>query len=493
MSYDGEGRMAGNRSFLSKRSFSLFAVAAFLCVQAVFAGTPLDDYVNWADPSFTYSVHSTIPGPGYTARVISMTSQTWRNPLEVDRTRWDHWLTVVEPDTVSNNQGMLLIGGGSNGDAAPTATDPYLTIAGNIAVASNSVVSYLTMVPNQPLRFADEGYNRQEDAIIAYSWDKFMDSYVSGTPDGYWPAQLPMTKSAVRAMDTIQNLFAASGTPIESFVVSGASKRGWTTWLTGAVDPRVSAIIPMVIDILNVEQSMQHHYDSYGFWAPAVNDYVAAGVMDRLGSPESAALMDIIDPYEYRDRLTMPKYMINSTGDEFFLPDSSQFYYDDLVGKKYLRYVPNTSHSLMQALPDVVNGLATFYMGILDDSALPEFSWTMEADGSITVEVVSVASLMGVSLWQATNPDARDFRLEVIGSAWTSSPLLDQGGGVYVANVARPDQGWSAFMVELIFDSGRGQNMEYKFTTQVSVIPEPVTLVMVGLGMFGLFNRRRLQ
>ena len=48
----------------------------------------------------------------------------------------------------------------------------------------------------------------------------------------------------------------------------------------------------------------------------------------------------------YLDRLTLPKYVVNAAGDQFFTPDSSRFYFDDLKGPKYLRYVPNGDHSL---------------------------------------------------------------------------------------------------------------------------------------------------
>ena len=65
----------------------------------------------------------------------------------------------------------------------------------------------------------------------------------------------------------------------------------------------------------------------YGFWAPAVHDYEVMGIMNWTDTPEYAALMKIEEPYEYRDRLTMPKLMINAAGDQFFLPDSSQFYW----------------------------------------------------------------------------------------------------------------------------------------------------------------------
>jgi len=68
----------------------------------------------------------------------------------------------------------------------------------------------------------------------------------------------------------------------------------------------------------------------------------------------------------------MPKYLVNSTGDQFFAPDSSQFYFDDLLGQNYLRYVPNTGHSLNSDALEVNNAVA---QGL----TLPEFSWTVSA------------------------------------------------------------------------------------------------------------------
>jgi PhoPQ-activated pathogenicity-related protein len=34
-------------------------------------------------------------------------------------------------------------------------------------------------------------------------------------------------------------------------------------------------------------------------------------------------MADIIDPYNYRDRLTMPKLVVDSGGDEFFMLDDN--------------------------------------------------------------------------------------------------------------------------------------------------------------------------
>lgn len=65
------------------------------------------------------------------------------------------------------------------------------------------------------------------------------------------------------------------------------------------------------------------------------------------------------DPYEYRARLTMPKMIINATGDQFFVPDSSRFYFDALPGEKHLRYVPNADHSMRHT--DVDETVLAFY------------------------------------------------------------------------------------------------------------------------------------
>src|SRR5262245_20845997 len=188
-----------------------------------------------------------------------MTSQTWRSLRDVDRTEWKHWLTIAVPDKVESSVGYLAIGGGSNSNPAPDKIDPSLS---DMAVTTASVAAELRMVPNQPLTMAGETRGRTEDALIAYTWDKFLRG-----GDEEWPLRLPMTKSAVRALDTITAFCAdpARGSVrVDRFVVAGGSKRGWTTWTTAVVDPRVIAIVPLVIDMLNVEKSFDHHYRVYG-------------------------------------------------------------------------------------------------------------------------------------------------------------------------------------------------------------------------------------
>ncbi|HXG46560.1 MAG TPA: PhoPQ-activated pathogenicity-related family protein, partial [Methylomirabilota bacterium] len=423
--------------------------------------TALDRYVAAPDTNYSFRLASSIKGEGFTTYHIDMISQQWLTTNEVNRPLWQHWLTIVKPDKVSHPTGLLFIGGGSHRTNPPSRADANLIL---VATTTETVVAELRNVPNQPLIFVGEDKGRSEDSLIAYTWDKFL-----RTGDPKWPARLPMTKAAVRAMDTITAFCASEAggrVTVDKFFVAGGSKRGWTTWTTAAVDERVIGIAPIVIDMLNIVPSFIHHFEVYGFYAPAVGDYTRMRIMDWNGTPEYRALMEIEEPFEYRQRLTLPKFIINSAGDQFFLPDSSQFYFKELSGVKYLRYVPNSDHSLKGT--DAWMTLLACYSAVLKGSPLPRFSWSMEADGAIRVQNADKPE--SVKLWQATNAEARDFRLQTVGEAWTSSDLKDDGGGVYIGRVPKPEKGWTAYFVELTYRNGSAP--PFKFTTDVRVWPE---------------------
>ncbi len=421
------------------RLLGLILSAALTMPLAARAGDPvngpktaLDEYVAKPDPAYEWKVVKTIPGDGCTTFIVDMKSQSWRAMPEVDRAVWQHWLVVVKPDTVKHDTGFLTIGGGKNGSPAPEQASPQSI---HMAKTTNSVVAELRMVPNQPLVLNQDGKPRSEDDLLAYGWIKYMD-----TGDATWIPRFPMVKSAVRAMDTVTALLASEAggkTEVKKFVVAGGSKRGWTTWLTGAVDRRVVAIVPIVIDVLNVRVCSINHFCAYGFWAPAIGDYTRHKIHERSDTPEYAALMRLEDPYFYRDRLTMPKFVVNAGGDQYFPPDSSKFYFDDLQGPKFLRYVPNADHSLRGS--DAQDSILAFYQSVLTKMTMPKFSWEMAADGSIRVQTKDKP--VEVNLWQATNPKARDFRLVSIGQAYKKSRLDGNGDGTYVAKVAKPEAG----------------------------------------------------
>ena len=158
--------------------------------------TALDRYVREPDSNYRYSVLDTVAGAGYKTYIVEMTSQQWLTEAEVNLPIWEHFMTITAPTEISSDIGFLTISGGSKSRSAPAAAQ-----ASDIkrALETGTVVSTLYMVPNQPLVFIDDAENpRTEDAIIAYTWDKYLRS-----SDDKWPLRLPMTKRAVRAMERV--------------------------------------------------------------------------------------------------------------------------------------------------------------------------------------------------------------------------------------------------------------------------------------------------
>ena len=450
-----------------KKTHALACLAALVgatsgLAEALPQRTALDDYVGAHDASYAWRVLSaTTAEDGSRTVIVDLVSQHWLTDAEVDRTEWQHWLTLSIPAKVKFDTAMLFIGGGRNGREPPTEASERMAA---IAQATQTVVAELGTVPNQPLVFHDDGNPRNEDDLIGYAWDQYLE-----TGDPRWAPRNAMVKSAVRAMDTVSAVMAsdAGGRAIvDRFVVAGGSKRGWTTWLTGAVDPRVVAIIPIVIDVVNVGPSMRHHFAAYGFWAPSVGNYVDHGIMARMDHPRLAELYRLVDPYFYRHRLTMPKLVMNAAGDQFFLPDSWRFYWDDLRGENYLRYVPNADHGLDGT--DAVETMAAFHTLIATDVKPPQYSWSTASDG--TLRVLAQTEPREVRLWQAHNPQARDFRVETLGQAYTSAPLHPTADGLYVVEPPAPASGWTAWFVELTFDVAAATPL--KLTTGVTVTPD---------------------
>ncbi len=445
------------RQLLSLVCFSTILLSGYL-VAAEPRSTVLDDYIRKPDPAYQWKIAKTVDSSFSTTIIIELTSQSWLTEKQVDQPVWKHWLVVVKPKKVTAKKAFLMIGGGSNDRPMTENSDPMIA---QIATATGSVVAELKMVPNQPLVFHNDGKPRREDDLIAYGWDQYLKS-----SETEWLARLPMVKSAVSAMNCLQEFGRQHDTPIDGFVVAGASKRGWTTWMTAAADSRVEAIVPIVIDVLSVDASMRHHAAVYGFWATAIGNYYEHRIMHRVTDPKMHDLYRIDDPLSYRDRLTIPKYIVNASGDQFFVPDSSQFYFDKLPGEKLLRYVPNGDHSLRAT--DALDSIISFYRMILANKPRPKMNWTFEKDGSIQLR--SEQPPTKVLLWQATNPQARDFRLQTIGRGYSSIELTAQADGKYVGTVSEPDKGWSAFYIECAYDVGA--LTPFKQSTAVRVLPD---------------------
>jgi len=274
-----------------------------------------------------------------------------------------------------------------------------------------------------------------------------------------------MVKSAVRAMDAVQQFSKQQlHHSINRFVVSGASKRGWTTWLTGASDSRVVAIAPMVIDILNMPVNLDYQVKMWNDYSIQIEDYVKLGIPQTARTEQGQAITTMVDPYSYRKKLTMPKLLIMGTNDEYWTVDAIKHYIDSIPGKNYVHYVPNVGHDLgdkKQALA----ALSAFFGATLDKRAYAECKpELLYGKKGITLKVKATPDvLIGATLW-STNSTDTDFR----NDKWEGKPLqIKKNTSVVTSTQSYPASGYRAFYLDLKYKDPNGG--EYMKSTRMYV------------------------
>jgi PhoPQ-activated pathogenicity-related protein len=424
---------------------------------------PLKEYVMDGDEPFSYEIVDTIKGDTWTEFIVKMMSGTWLTEKEVDETVWWHWVNIIVPDQIREPEAMIIIGGGSAYDTIAKPSEEWLVKA---ALKTGSIISRVSNIPYQPIDFmGDQKDERYEDDLIAYGWRQFLESGAK-EEKAEWLARFPMTRAVVRAMDVVQEVTLKAQKPVRSFFVTGASKRGWTTWTTAAVDDRVIGIAPVVIDLLNIIPSFKHHYQCYGEWSPAVDDYVNEGIMDWMNTEEFETLLDLVEPYSFIDELTIPKFMINGASDEFFVTDSWKFYWDDLIGESYLQYVPNGNHGLTGTYQPV--SLISFYHAVITDTKIPEFNWDISSD-TIYMQIDPESDYI-IRKWEAINKQDRDFRIYVIGESWYKEDLDKEPDDNYEICISKPETGYKAALLEVIFNPD--SDYPLTFTSGTLVTPD---------------------
>ncbi|MEM9675967.1 MAG: PhoPQ-activated protein PqaA family protein [Bacteroidota bacterium] len=440
-------------------SISLLLVLLFFSFQAeksepITAKTALQSYLENGDESFTWEVKESFNAEGITAHELLLTSQQWREHT------WTHQLTVLVPQEIKYDGALLFITGGSVKDGEPrwkSQDEEVLKSFGAVAAQNSAIVAVIRQVPNQPL------YNNlKEDELISFTLDNFRKDN-----DYTWPLLFPMTKSAIRAMDAIQEFSKSEvNQEVSRFVISGASKRGWTTWLTGASDERVAAIAPMVIDMLNMPVNLDYQVEVWGDYSVQIQDYVELGIPQDVHSEGGNEITQMIDPYSYRDKLTMPKMLFIGANDEYWPIDAVKNYFDDIPGENFIHYVPNAGHDLGGG-EQALKALSAFFGTTLRKEKYPVCEWDIaEKNGEITLKVKATPDpLVDVVLWSADSED-RDFRDE----EWVSQSLGVKNQKNIKANIAYPTSGFKAFYVDLKYTDANGS--VYSKSTQSYVADE---------------------
>jgi PhoPQ-activated pathogenicity-related protein len=406
------------------------------------AGADLDDYVRKPDPAFSWKRTESLTTPAGAVSGLRITSQVWQGIT------WSHELTIYEPRELGREDTVLLfITGGSSG-SKPSSDDHK--VAFGLASAARARVAVLHQVPNQPLLG-----DKSEDTLIAETFVRYLE-----TKDRSWPLLFPMVKSAVRAMDAVQAWARDTRKPeVRHFVVTGGSKRGWTTWLTGAVDHRVIAVAPMVIVMLNMGAQGPNQLDVWGRYSEQIDDYVQRGLMERAQTEEGTALWKMVDPYSFRDRLTIPKLLINGSNDRYWTLNALDLYWDGLKGPKHLIELPNAGHSLEVNREWAINGLGAFFRHCATGRPMPALSWAVVpvAPGSFRISINAVPAPRSARLWTTTS-STRDFR----ESKWASSPLPP--GTTITASLSKPSAENVAAFADLEYEI---DSLHYHLTTSL--------------------------
>ncbi|NNG10618.1 MAG: PhoPQ-activated pathogenicity-like protein PqaA type, partial [Arenibacter sp.] len=372
-----------------------------------------------------------------------------------------HELTVLVPKEIKHDGALLFITGGSTKEGMPNwsskSEDKKSKNFSEVAIKNKAIVAIVRQVPNQPLY---DGL--VEDQLISYTLHNYKKD-----KDLTWPLLFPMVKSAVKAMDAVQEFSKKNlHKDINRFTVTGASKRGWTTWLTGASDKRVETIAPMVIDVLNMPVSLDYQITAWNEYSVQINDYIKLEIPQTVRSADGNALSQMVDPYSYRKKLKMPKLIFIGTNDEYWPVDAIKNYINDIPGENYIHYVPNAGHDLGGG-EQAIRALSAFWGKSLNNKPQTPLSYDLTAEQTTATLSVktSSAEFENAYLWTASSTD-RDFRDE----KWTAQKLTVEDQNHIFQSVDYPKDGYKAFYIDLEYSDPNGGS--YTKSTRMYVADE---------------------
>ncbi len=388
----------------------------------------------------------------------------------VDFPLWQHRLTIFKPEQLKHDIALLYINGGiihAPSELQQTQKEPELDFA-RIAARTKSIVIDLKDVPNQFLQFKDTP-PLKEDNLIVFTWKQFL-----GNPqENYnWPLRLPMVKAAIYGMNASEEILQQQKVTLDGFVIAGGSKRGWTASLAATQDKRIVGLIPQVADFMNLKKMIDHIFQVYPQGNPAISPYLPLKAL--FEKPEMAQLISIVDPYQYRQSLKLPKLFVTASGDHFIPPDTSKVFFDDLPGDKWIRVLPNQGHYINRDNPGLITDLTeSFYGAFLQGRKLPRVTW--EQEGKF-LNINTSRRPKEAWLWQATNSSGRDFRR--VASNTDLSPYTRTKvkftchGRICSSHLKLPQavKGWTASFVEMHFNNAPFSDLV--FTTRVMVTPD---------------------
>jgi len=486
--------------------------------------SPLDTYMNKEDSNYAWfdtgaRVKMDLGGTGH---VLNVTSQKWLDESRaytvqggIRTSLWSHQVMVIVPKNLKiRNKAVIYNTGGCNENpGVPKATDEEPLAMNEVSEQVGVITVALFQIPNCHMHYPSDpsGRGRSEDAMLAWAWNQFIE-----TGDPEWLPRLPMAKAVMKAMQAVQEYTTQEGiAEIDGWAVSGASKRGWTTWMVGAASshctwcPKVEAIAPIVPIVPNLREGVHHMWQAYGGFTFAFNDYTDVNFTTLIDSDEVKELFKIVDPMSYISRLEkLPKMVICSSDDEFMMMEWTNNWFEDFSqkGEMNLWIGDNVEHSMATGIVGLLRTLGNYANSVFLGGTRPKFSHKLDkVNGEITVTIPEGQEHGKVVFRHAhtLSHKQRDFRwfamatedeagnktcvtprvgpIGLLGSdvcvqpiLWTGTTLNETSPGsrTYVAKIQKPLIGWTGAFVEVYFPSDTGLKTPYQFTTPGMVWPQ---------------------
>jgi PhoPQ-activated pathogenicity-related protein len=368
--------------------------------------TELIGYVRAKDEAFRWELRSKSAREGWLRFEVALVSQAWQG------TTWRHSLSVVVPPaarTVARDAAMLYLGR----DMGPGET------LESAAEAAGIVCATMDGIPNAGL------FGLPEGQLMRHAERQYM-----ATGDPAWMPLCPMVKSVVRALDALESLSTAElSVPLKRFIVLGHSKRGVTAWLAAAADRRVVGIVPMGADLVNLPAQM-------AAW-PRLGTILLAEP-EQLKRESGRRIFTVMDPYNYRQNLALPKLNVSGTNDPAYPTAGVGLFWNNMPEPKWLLYVPNRGHNEPS---DHRTAPATyaFVRAVATGRPLPRIVSTsedLEGRKGVRLRLTTSTPADSAQLWTA-QAHGRDLH----SARWEMRPMNPVGGDgrSFQAEAERPE------------------------------------------------------
>lgn len=417
-------------------------------------------YLASREDVYDWSIIESVTATGITRIKAEVTSLTWQGTV------WKHYVLLYVPTTVNFNNIYTLIDGGRLTGGIPDRVDetspiygPFLSLMRGFSAATGMIMTFIRNIPNTPTLG-----NSTEDEFIYTSVQKYL-----ATRDTNWSPFNPMTKGVMQCFTAIQQIVAQEkGVYLVGYCAAGLSKRGWTAYLAGVHDSRCNALVPIVQDNINISESYRRRRDVYGeddvkLLQSELFEYM--GMLAGNLKPLGREILEVVDPYALRDKLTMPMYVITSTNDENFTIDSATYYIKGFEDAQ-LAYQRNLGHDID---PQYLMASIYWYLKLNLGQATPKITWTRNIDENNLTFTITVTQ----TGWSEVNVISATSTTENFLASSFTTTSTSVSGTTFDVVIPRDNTNFKASYVEVVYNTPTGLPAPYN-TIRFAVCTEAV-------------------